>query len=169
VALAATGLAACGFRPLYGPRGGQSGVVQNKLAAVYVGRIDERVGQLVRNALEQRLERTSGHVPKVYALDVNVTETLQSVGLRKDKTTTRANVWLRAEYVLSKGDTKLLTGDAETYAAYNILRDGQYATVVSERDARARAAETIAEDIVRRLSVYFAGEETGRTGEIEPS
>jgi hypothetical protein len=41
-------------------------------------------------------------------------------------------------------------------ASYNILTS-DYATLAAQTDARKRATDALAEDISRRLAIYFAG------------
>src|SRR4051794_24538649 len=53
------GLSGCGFRPLYGPvtaADGTESALTDELAAVRVGPIYERTGQLLRRNLQRRLE-----------------------------------------------------------------------------------------------------------------
>ena len=54
-AAAAAGLGGCGFRPLYGKFGATGGAVAPELASIYVTVMSERQGQLLRQALQQRL------------------------------------------------------------------------------------------------------------------
>lgn len=63
-ATAGLGLGGCGFRPLYGPiaapDGGAGGEdIRTELAAIRVGLIPERFGQLLRRDLQRRFEGTA--------------------------------------------------------------------------------------------------------------
>jgi len=62
-------LGGCGFRPLYAPgTGGVDSAVARELAAVEVPVMAERSGQLMRQALQDRLERFNLSVAKKYDL-----------------------------------------------------------------------------------------------------
>jgi LPS-assembly lipoprotein len=140
---------------MYGGRAGRAVVAA--LAEVEVARINDRTGQLLRNALEQRMERAGGGgtAKKRYLLTCITTESKQELGLSKDSFASRADLTLTVEFTLSYQGKALLSGSSEGIAAYNIL-DQQYATVISEQDSRQRAVEQVSEDITRRLSSYFS-------------
>jgi LPS-assembly lipoprotein len=148
-------VSACGFKPMYGGRTGT--VVTSALAEVQVARINDRAGQLLRNALERRMERSGGGgtAAKRYLLTCSINETIQELGLSKDSFASRADLTLTVEFTLSAQDKALLSGSTQGIVAYNIL-DQQYATVASEENSRQRAVEQVAEDITRRLSSYFS-------------
>lgn len=156
----AGGLTGCGFRPLYG-RGPAEDALRAELATVAVARIPERSGQLLRNALERRLERAGGGRPKLYTLSVALEERIEELGVERDNTAARANLYMTARFVLARDGRRLLSGTSQSIAAYNILAQ-PYATVISQKDSRERAAEQLAEDIVRRLAVFFANPEEER-------
>lgn len=147
-------VAACGFRPLYGTRqGGQP--VKEALAAVEVMPIADRSGQLLRNALEHRMTR-SGDAPTRYHLTVTLSEVTETLGMRKDATASRANLRMTAQWALTEGDKVLTKGTSDSIMSYNLL-SAQYPTVVSEKDSRERGTEQLADDIARRVAVYFSG------------
>lgn len=146
-------LSACGFQPMYG--GSSGGAVTANLGQVEIARINDRNGQVLRNALERRFERSKNAQKKLYLLTITLQETIDEIGLSKDSFATRADMILSATFSLTADKTALLGGTSEGIASYNIL-DQQYATVVSEKDARNRAIEQIADDITRRISAYFS-------------
>jgi LPS-assembly lipoprotein len=155
VAALAPLMSACGFKPMYGGRAGSAVVAA--LAEVEVARINDRTGQLLRNALERRMERAGGGgtAKKRYLLTCGVAESKQELGLSKDSFASRADLTLTVDFTLSYQGKSLLTGSTQGIVAYNIL-DQQYATVISEQDSRQRAVEQVSEDITRRLSSYFS-------------
>lgn len=152
---AALAVSGCGFQPLYGETSGGA-ELKAELASVSVAPLPNRIGQLLRNALEQRLERAGGRHRKEYVLQVALTEQVEDLGLRKDNTATRANLRLIASATLVKGDEAVWRTAAHAASSYNIL-DNQYATVISQKDARERAVQLLADDLVRRLAVFMAG------------
>lgn len=152
--------AACGYRPVY--RGGaRNSPVAQDLAKVRVALIPERIGQILRNELEQEIAAAGRNQPKVYTLDVRPVLTSSSLGIEKDATATRARLMLESPYwLLGPDQAVLFSGRVTSVASYNIL-DDQYATVISREDAEKRVARDTAERILSRLSVHFVGEEAG--------
>ena len=64
-------LSGCGFQPVYMPTAsGKAGVAQRELAAIQVDLIPDRPGQLLRQALQDRLEMGSSGVARRYELSV---------------------------------------------------------------------------------------------------
>jgi LPS-assembly lipoprotein len=153
VALCALVLSGCGFRPLHGRHSDAPGVTA-ELAAVAVAPIADRTGQLLRNALEQRLERSGGGQAKLYTLTIELEESTVGIGLGRDATVTRANLMLNANFDLIRDGKKVWSGTSQSVAAFNMLSQ-QYATIMSERDSRDRAVTQIADDITRRLAVFL--------------
>lgn len=149
--------AACGYRPMYGG-GARNGVVARDLAAVRVGVAPDRVGQVMRSYIEQQVAAAGRNVPKVYTLGFSTSLTSNEIGIAKDATATRANIIYRVSYTLRRDDQVVFNGQATSYASYNIL-DDQYAAVVSREDAEERAARDVAQQIVNRLSAFFAEQE----------
>lgn len=160
VATAGLSLSACGFKPMYG--GGAGNAVTANLGQIEIARINDRNGQMLRNALERRFERSNNAQKKNYLLTITLQESIDEIGLAKDSFATRADMIVSATFSLTADKAALLGGISEGTASYNIL-DQQYATVMSEKDARARALEQIADDLTRRLSAYFSRQPTAPT------
>lgn len=148
-------LAACGFKPMYGGQAGHQ--VTRYLAGVEVARIADRKGQILRNELERRMERSGGggSARKRFVLTCKIKETYEELGLSKDDYNTRADLTMSVTFSLASNGRSLMSGTSEGTVAYNIL-DQQYATVVSKDNARERALTLIANDITNRLSAYFS-------------
>src|SRR3984885_2769697 len=65
-------LSGCGFQPVYMPTAsGKAGVAQRELAAIQVDQIPDRPGQLLRQALQDRLEGAGVEVARHYDLSVS--------------------------------------------------------------------------------------------------
>jgi LPS-assembly lipoprotein len=156
VALPLSGLAACGFRPLYGQQNGDPEVT-NQLAAVRVDPLRDRVGQQMHNFLRDRLNPDGQPISPSYRLRVQLVERRTELGVRRDETASRANLRMDANFTLMDlaGDVALLTGRSSSTTSYDIL-DNPFATTVSEDDARERALREVADDIETRLALYFA-------------
>lgn len=148
-------LAGCGYQPLYGQnRSGQA--VRSHLAAVAVDPIEDRVGQLLRNALEDRINRAGGvTAQKHYGLSIELSESSTGIAIQKDATASRSNLQLTATFVLRGNGQTLWSERSQATVAYNIL-DNQYATIMAERDARERAVVRLADDIAERVGVFLS-------------
>ena len=148
-------LGGCGFQPLYGQR--DRGSVAAELAAVKIKLIENRVGQQLRNFLLDRLNPQGKPATAIYDLIIELAESREDLGIRKDETATRANLTLRAEYVLESAATGeiLVEGFSRSVTSYDLV-DSDFATLSAEADARKRAVRQISEDIKIRLGIYFS-------------
>lgn len=175
VALALTGVmvSACGYRPLYGQTSAQTnGHTVADLAAIEIKPIPNREGQMMRNALKRRLVVRPG-APVRYALNVQLNENISVLAVDSGSFATRANLIMSASYSLEDvSDHKPLAhGSARSVASYNILTS-DFATYAARQDARAKAIESLADDIRTRLAIYFdAGPQPASpqsTGTLQP-
>ena len=156
--LCATAVAGCGFRPLYGPQ--SAAATQSEMGRVKIDLIEDRIGQQLHNALLDRVTPHGQPQAPDFVLSIEIEETLQELGLRRDETATRANLNVSAAFVLRSnkaldGKKILLSGQSRSVNSYNIV-DSDFATLVAERDARNRAVAIIADDISTRLAIFFS-------------
>lgn len=159
---------ACGFQPLYGTsRSSLDGAVVAELAAVRIAPIPERVGQIVRNDLLDRLTPLGEPASPQYGLTVGLEEAKEGLAIQIDDTVTRFNLTLTANYVLENADTGSIVtaGSVRATAAYNVLRS-DFANVVAERDAQRRAAREVSDELKTRLAVYFGGGRAGLAADL---
>lgn len=147
--------AACGFQPLYAPRG--RGTARAELAQIQVPLPGTRVAQLLYRPLVDRLNPTGIAVEKLYRLDLALSETESGVLITRGDTITRINLTLNAGFNLVELKTgeSLFTGTAKSVASYNVLTS-DYANLTGYADARARAAQELAEQIALRLGILFS-------------
>ncbi len=155
-------LAGCGYQPLYGQRGADNASVVDELALIRIEGIPDRTGQKMYNMLRERLNPYGKPEQAKYALSVALTETRQNLLLEKDETATRANLTLRASFILRRldDDTVLVTGSSRSVTSYDIL-SSQFATVISQEDARERCARAISDDMRTRLALALQPREGG--------
>lgn len=148
-------LGACGFRPLYGDRTG--GGAPYKLAMIKVEAIPDRIGQLLHNHLLTALNPRGRPRRARYILQTRVEESTSSLAVRKSAFATRANLTVNANYSLTTpaGGKTLFSAKSSITVSYNIL-DSEFATLMAEKDARARAVREVSEDIRIRLGVFLA-------------
>jgi LPS-assembly lipoprotein len=159
IASAGALLSGCGFQPVYMPAAsGQAGVAQQELASVSVDLIPDRPGQLLRQALQDRLEMANGSAPRRYALSVSFWISGEGIAVQSDNTVTRIRAIGNATWSLTANDpgrTKLTGGFAKSVDAYNVF-DTQYFALDLENEAvQKRLADALAEQITMQLAVYF--------------
>ncbi|WP_187830394.1 LPS assembly lipoprotein LptE [Siccirubricoccus phaeus] len=155
------GLAGCGFRPLYGPidAGNGSGAdLRSELAAVRIGPVYERQGQLLRRSLLRKFEDSAPGTPARYLLQVSVTGGMEILGYRRDGAITRVRYTATGNWNLATMGTPPQTIAASaipyrTLDSFNIP-DLQFFAADSARDAmEARVAEEMSEEIFRRVAM----------------
>ena len=153
-------LAGCGFRPLYGPVSAEDGStsdIRDELAAVRVGDIPERTGQVLRRNLQRRFEGVRLGTPARYALQVSVGYTVEPLGYRRDGTITRiryiaSGSWSLA--TLTAPPRQIASSAIPTRAldSFNIP-DLQFFAADTARDAmETRLSEQLSEEIFRRVA-----------------
>lgn len=155
VLLLAAGLAGCGFRPLY-EQGGANADVAAAFETIAIAQPEDRVTQVVRNHLLDMLTPRGTPERPRYRLELKVTESVSSVLVTRSDEVTRNNLQLQVQYRLVEFRSgALVSGDTvNTLTSYNLLR-ADFANLVSERDARSRAARDCAEQIRFRLGSLF--------------
>lgn len=152
--IAALLLPGCGLRPVYG--GGANGATVRAMGQVDVAAIEGKAGWLVRNALNDRLGALSGGGQggaPAYRLVVTLDDKITGFGVRLDDSVTRERRTLRARYQLFDGatGTQLLDRTAGADAGLDVA-SSEYATIAAEDSALERLAETIADQIIARIS-----------------
>lgn len=153
--LAALGfLGGCGFQPLYGTSFGA--YAPEEFAAIRIKPIRDRVGQQLHNQLLSLLNPGGRAKKPRYVLEARLTESIASLGVQKSAFATRANLTLSVNYRLSPLPigNPVLTSNDSIIVSYNIL-ESDFATLMAEKDARARAVRELAQVIRTRLGAHF--------------
>jgi LPS-assembly lipoprotein len=154
-AFGAAGLACgCGFRPIYA----RGSAARAAMPAVYVKLIANRNGQLLRQALQARLEGSDDTVTKRYTLSIGYGETDQIVNVQADNSVTRLRSVGTATWALVPVDNssnKLAGGTVRSVDGYNLIDEQFFYQDLSEEAVQRRLAEALADQIVIGLSVYF--------------
>lgn len=151
-------LAACGFSPIYGSHGRGDAPVIDSLGQVAIDNIPDSNGQFLRNKLIDRMY-TNGRPDKPIAkLSVSLHSSETAQAIQKDSTTSRSQLTLTADYSLTDTNGVVLAkGSARSLASYTKL-EAQYGTVLAQRSAYERTLTEVAEQIVNRISLYYAEE-----------
>jgi LPS-assembly lipoprotein len=152
-------LPGCGFRPVYATSGSGESPAQAGLGAVAVGLIPNRSGQLLRQALQARLNRESG-LPKKFDLAVGYTISGESISIQQDTTSTRVRLIGRAAWSLTTRDATRATvtsGNARSVDGLNTFDQQYFAQDLETETVHRRLAEALADQITLQLASYFAG------------
>ena len=138
-------LAACGFRPVYGP-GGTGSRLQNR---VQVTAPEDRSSYLLVRRIEERLGRATD---PAYALSVNLQTRVAGLGIDPAGNTNRFNLIGVAGYVLADATNgrELTSGTVNSFTGY-FSAGSTVETLASERDARERLMVILGDQIVARL------------------
>ncbi len=149
----------CGFHPLYAPSsGGTPGPAAADMAAIYIPPIAERMGQLIRQALQQRFEGTGTGTAKRYELLVTYGIASEGQAIQRDTSTTRIRLVGSAAFnlrELSLAHKPLTSGTARVLDGYNILNQEYFAASLENDSAQERIAQSLADQITLKLGIYF--------------
>jgi hypothetical protein len=153
-------LSACGFQPMYSKNPvGQS----TALAGVYIEKVsgEGRMAQQFRTDLEDKLN-PNGKVPAnpAYSLSVSLASTESAIGVAKDGTISRYNLYLDSTYSLKEygSDKVIANGTLRQVSSYNNLTNAYFSTYVSKEDAIKRGVTELSENYRQRLAPYLNGQ-----------
>jgi LPS-assembly lipoprotein len=156
-------LSGCGFQPVYMPTAsGKAGVAQRELAAIQVDIIPDRPGQLLRQALQDRLEMGSSGVARRYELSVAFGISGEGIAIEQNTTVTRLRMIGTATWNLvaqDPGRTRLTSGSAKSVDAINIFDAQYFAADLENETAQRRLAEALADQITLQLATFFRRQE----------
>ncbi|HVV33859.1 MAG TPA: LPS assembly lipoprotein LptE [Vitreimonas sp.] len=143
-------LAACGFQPMYAPVGGGQAI-----GPVEISTIEGKSGHILKTELDRILAvENNGSQPA--QLQITLKEDIQSIGLRRDESSTRADLVLTANYIFSPANGgRPIRGSVVTTVSYDIPT-AAFAAISAQDDARERAAETMAERFRAELALRLA-------------
>ncbi len=157
-ALATVGLvtSGCGFKPLYGkPENG--GGASLEMASVRVDPIPDRIGQVLRNELTDRLTAGVGPQPTRYRLFVEIQESTAPLQIQTTDTITRYNFTLTASFDLIDSATGnvVYNDSARAVGSYDVV-ESEFATLVAEQETGREAARDLSSSISALLALYFS-------------
>ncbi len=147
-------VAGCGFRPLYGER---PDGVRERLAAVEISPIRDRIGYEVYNLLRDALTPRGAPAAPLYSLAVELKTDTTPLITERDSQIRRFDLNVRARYSLfdiaSGGE--IHGGAYRATASYNVVESASFATRMAEEDAARKAAREVSRGIATALSLYF--------------
>ncbi len=159
LAAAAAGLAGCGFHPLYASNAdGTAGPAAAGLAAINVGLIPERSGQLLRQALQERFERSGISQAQRYDLNVSFNVAGAAIAIQPDSSNAYNRLVGTASYQLIAQDpnrTVLTTGTARAVDGLQVFDQQLFAMQLETEAVTGRVAQAVADEITQQLAAYF--------------
>lgn len=150
-------LTACGFRPVHGRT--YQAEQETNLSAVRIEVDNSRLGQLLKAEIEDGVNPDYARSEKLYTLSVALFETNNYLFVNPDGTAGRGDIVFTSNYQLVRNlDHKVLKkGHMKRVSSYNISETADYATYVSQDDARRRGIIELAQDYKLRLSNLMEG------------
>ena len=162
LALMVGGLAvtACGFRPLYGERAGTMAAAH--MAAVQIGIVNDRLGQILRNDLIERMSPLGEPLNPRYRLNASLSQSNSALAIQQDTTITRYDQRIDVSFVLVDLATGqvMFRGCSRAIGGYDAVRS-DFATLTAQQDAAKRTVREVAEDIRAQLAAYFVNRRVG--------
>lgn len=157
------GLAGCGFEPMYAKRGAQTSAVADELAGIRVAGIEDRQGQILRNALISRMSPLGEPARQTHTLEVVLNSSLENMAERKDGKASLGRMQITATFrlIATDGKSSSYSGVSRSIVSYRLLGP-TYGSTAVERDAENRALVDLAEDIRTQVATYFANGKTQR-------
>ena len=153
-AAATLALGGCGFHPLYAP-GGSTAV---GLKDIFVDVIPNRNGQLLREALERRLEGTGSDGSKQYELTVGLIFAGSAIGIQGDNSSDRTRFLGTASWTLKQPGffgKKIVSGTVRSLDGANVIDEQFFYSDLSTEAIERRMGDNLADQIVQALAVYF--------------
>ena len=147
-------LIGCGFRPLY-TSSTKSGA-QTVFREVEIAPIKNREGQVLRNALIRHLYGSHAQKLAVYRLVTTLSEQKLFFAVKKNAFATRANLIIASNFTLFRilDGAKVFSDTSRITVSYNIL-DSEFASHMTEKQARVRGLRALSKNMRTRLATYF--------------
>lgn len=155
--LVALGPVGCGFEPMYAKRGAETAPVMAELTTIRVMGIEDRSGQILRNALVNRLNPRGEPAHSAYILTVRLTNNQENLAERNDGKASLGRMFVRANFRLVdvEQEIPIMAGTSQSVVSYRLLGP-TYGSTAVERDAEQRALIDISEDIRTQLATFFS-------------
>jgi LPS-assembly lipoprotein len=157
-------LAGCGWAPTYAPARGQANShVAVEMAAIYVPVLPERTGQLMRQALQDRLERFNLDAPKRYELNAYFSVSQSGEAIDPNSNVTRIRYTGAVDWVLRNPDNGAIVakGSARALDGIDVFDSQFFASNQENEPTERRLAEGLADQVVSQLSGYFTKTDKG--------
>jgi LPS-assembly lipoprotein len=151
-------LSGCGFHPLYAARGDEEGPAEAGLAAINIALIPERSGQILRLALQQRLQQGGGPAAPRYDLAVSLAMSSSAIAIQANSTPSRVRLIGTANWTLRAEDTAqstMTSGTARVVDGFDEIDSQAFAADLESEAVQKRIFTAIADKIALQLAEYF--------------
>lgn len=159
----------CGFHPLHGG----ATAADAHLPDIFVANIIAgRPGQLLRQALQQRLAGSSEMAPQGYTLRVSLALDGEAIGIHGDNTSARTRVIGRAYWALSSiaaNPVSLASGSAITVDGFNIIENQYFEAIMANESTDQRVADNLADRITTQVASWFVAHPDGGSAGAAPA
>jgi LPS-assembly lipoprotein len=155
--IASIALSGCGFHSLYG-EDVNNGTVSEDLKQIYIARIPNRVGQVLRESLQQDMAGNGSKAESRYVLRVQPAFDAEDVDIHADNTSGWTRLVGRAHWqlftlaehpkLLAQGQSRVLDGYTVTYAE-------PFAQRLNDETALSRMAHALGADITQQVATWF--------------
>jgi LPS-assembly lipoprotein len=157
----------CGFQPVYmRTASGKPGPAVRDMQTVNVPIIPDRPGQLLRQALQERLGSDSG-VPSAYDLRVSFAISGEGIAIQQNNISTRVRLIGVANWTLVERNpqqTPLTKGSARSFDAVNVFDEQYFASDLETEAVQKRIAEAVAQQIATQIAVWFRERASQQSG-----
>ena len=151
-------LSGCGFKPMYGTQSRLNhSPISYQMSQIAIDIIPDREGQMLRNALIDRLYTSGYPSSPVATLKISkIEEVRNELDLTKSSDATRAQLRVTSTMTLTdKSGNVILSRPIKTITSFNIL-GSEFASRVTEESARQSAIQDLARQIELNLSLYYS-------------
>ncbi len=135
------------------------------MSQVDIPPLPERSGQLLRQALQQRFDRSGDGGAKLYELVVSYGVQGEGIAIeRANSVATRVRLVGNASWSLVSADAQrrtLTSGRARAYDAFNPIDSQYFYTDLANEQTQQRLAQEVADQISLQLAGYFRQHPTG--------
>jgi LPS-assembly lipoprotein len=151
-------LPGCGFHPIYASDGPGPGPARAGLGLISVGNIPNRLGQVMRQALQARFDHGDAPPAKRYDLAVELGMSSEAIGVQRDSTVTWVRFVGQAKWTLVTRDAAratVTTGGAHAADGLNTFDQQYFAQDVESETVERRIIEQLADQVTLQLAAYF--------------
>ena len=148
-------LPGCGFKPMYGETSADP-ALQETFAGIEIAPIPDRIGQVVRNHLLDRINPYGQPSAPDYVLHIQLVQLTEGFGFRSDESITRESLTLEASFRLTDRETGevVLEDLVRSVHTYDVVQS-DFANFSAQTDAEARTALQVSELITANLGMFF--------------
>lgn len=159
--LALLTLTACGFKPLHSTEYRAKQGADLSMVDVQVD--NSRLGQLLKAEITDGINPDFRAAKKLYSMRITLAEREIYLFINPDGTSSRGDIEYRTTYQLRRiaDGTVLHSGRIFRVSSYNMAETADYASFVTEEDARKRGIHELAEDYRLRIPNLIANLEKG--------